>query len=125
MEIFCCYTHGDEELLLKLKKQLAPFLRYQFVDIAIWYDAYISPGAEWKNEVYEHLNKAQIILLLVSPDFIASDRCYDIEMTRAMERHQRGEAYVIPIILRPVHWKQTPFGALQALPKGDKPVISW
>jgi hypothetical protein len=73
----------------------------------------------------EHLNTAQIILLLISPDFLASDYCYDIELTRAMERHAAGDASVIPVILREVDWKSAPFGKLQALPKNAFPVTSW
>src|SRR5207237_2712073 len=72
----------------------------------------------------QHLNTARIILLLVSPDFIDSDYCYGVEMKRAMERHERGEARVIPVILRLVYWKKAPFGKLQALPTDAKPVTS-
>ena len=70
----------------------------------------------------KHLNSAQIILLLISPDFMASDYCYGVEMKRAMERYERGEAQVIPVILRPVYWQGAPFGKLQALPKDAKPI---
>jgi hypothetical protein len=77
----------------------------------------------WANEIVSHLNRASIILLLISPNFIASS--YSIEMKRAMERHEAGEARVIPIILSPVYWKKAPFGKLQALPKNAKPVILW
>ncbi len=90
-----------------------------------WYDRDIDAGAEWAREIDTHLNHADIILLLVSPDFIASDYCYNLEMMRALERHQAGEASVIPIILRPVSWKETPFGKLQALPEGGKAVTTW
>jgi hypothetical protein len=68
---------------------------------------------------------AHIVLLLVSADFLASNYCYDIEVTRAMARHEAGEARVIPIILRPVDWQSAPFGQLQALPKDGRPVRSW
>src|SRR5215467_4623301 len=123
IEIFCCYAHEDQQIFLKLKKQLAPLLRFQPIDL--WYDAYISPGAEWGSEIYKHLNNARVILLLVSPDFMDSEHCYGIEMMRAMERHKRGKARVVPIILRPVHWEQAPFGTLQALPGEARPVTSW
>ncbi len=69
--------------------------------ISRWHDHEITAGNEWQEEINEHLNTAQIILLLISPDSIASDYCYDIEMTRALERHKAKEARVIPIILRP------------------------
>jgi hypothetical protein len=66
-----------------------------------------------------------IILLLISIDFINSEYCYDTEMERAMERHQKGEARVIPIILRSCLWQYAPFAKLQALPKDAKAVQSW
>ena len=93
--------------------------------ITAWHDRKIGAGMEWKAQIDAHLNRARIILLLVSSDFIDSKYCYDIEMDRAMERHKAGEARVIPIILRPVSWEAAPFGRLQALPKDAIPVTSW
>ncbi len=80
---------------------------------------------EWAGEIDQHLNSAQVILLLVSASFLASDYCYDVELKRAMERHEAGEARVIPVILRPVDWHDAPFGKLQALPRNAKPVTRW
>lgn len=71
------------------------------------------------------MNEAHIILLLVSQDFIASNYCYDIEMQKAIQRHEAGEARVIPIILHPAFWEETPIGKLQVLPTGAKPVALW
>jgi hypothetical protein len=65
----------------------------------------------------EHFDAAQVILLLVSPDFIASDYCYERETLRAIERHKAGQARVIPVILRPFDWHDLPFGKLQAAPR--------
>ena len=73
----------------------------------------------------EHLEAADVVLLLISADFLASDYCYDTEMKRALEKHKAGKARVIPIIIRPVDWKGAPFGELQALPKNAKAVTSW
>src|SRR5258708_7260058 len=99
IEIFCCYAREDQELLLKFRKQLKPLERQGIV--TIWSDIDIDGGMEWEKEIKKHLNSAQIILLFISPDFIQSDYCYSTEMSRAMERHEYGEAHVIPIILRP------------------------
>ena len=93
--------------------------------IETWHDRRIMAGDEWKGEIDEHLEAADIILLLVSSDFIASDYCYDVEMGRAMKRHEAGEARVIPVILRNVNWKDAPFAKLQALPKDGKAVMLW
>ncbi len=92
--------------------------------IEIWHDRDISAGTEWEHEISQHLNNAQIILLLVSPNFMASEYCYSIEMKRAIERHEQGDALVIPIILRHVDWEGVPFYKLQALPNDSKPVLS-
>ena len=120
--IFFCYAREDEALLNKLKSHLRPLQRQGLIDV--WYDRDISAGTEWEQEINQHLNSAQIVLLLVSPDFMDSEYCYSIEMKRALERHQRGEAKVIPIILRPVDWHGEPLGGLQALPTDGKPVTS-
>lgn len=121
VKMFCCYAHEDEALLKKLKTHLRPLQRQGLVDV--WYDRDISAGTDWEQQIKERLNTAQIILLLVSPDFMASDYCYSIEMQRAIERHERGEAHVIPIILRPVYWQDV-LGKLQALPTDAIPVMS-
>ena len=90
-----------------LRNHLA-ILRRQGV-ITDWHDRKIGAGREWEGEIDEHLNTAHVILLLISSDFIASDYCYDVEVQRAMERHNAGEARVIPVILRPVDWEEGTF----------------
>ena len=119
VKIFFCYAHADEDLLMKLKRHLSPLVNQGLIDV--WHDRNISAGTEWEQEIKEQLNSAQIILLLVSPDFMASNYINDVELKRAIERHQRGEGRVIPIILRPVYW-QGILGHLQALPKDGLPV---
>lgn len=121
-EIFFCYAREDEKLRIELEKQLNILKRQGFIDF--WHDREISAGTEWEREIDVHLNTAHIILLLISPDFMVSDYCYSKEMKRAMERHEAGEARVIPVILRPVYWRGAPFGKLQALPTDGKPVVS-
>jgi hypothetical protein len=123
VEIFFSYAHRDEELLEDLITHLTILRRTGLA--MLWYDQDISKGTEWKPTIFEHLDVADIILLLVSPSFIASDFSYSVELERAMERHGRNEACVIPVILRPVSWHDTPFGILQALPKNAKPIVSW
>jgi tetratricopeptide (TPR) repeat protein len=123
IEIFYSYAHEDENLRKELNNHLYNLQRANL--ITGWHDRNISAGTEWKHEIDIHLDSAQIILLLISPDFIASDYCYGIEVKRAMERHEAGEARVIPIILKRVDWEDTPFHKLQALPKNAKPVTSY
>ena len=93
--------------------------------ITTWYDREIRAGEEWAQQIDIYLNKAHIILLLISADFMASQYCYSIEMKQALERHERREADVIPILLRPVLFTDAPFAKLQMLPTNGKPVIQW
>ncbi|MEM7063932.1 MAG: AAA-like domain-containing protein [Cyanobacteria bacterium P01_B01_bin.77] len=123
IELFFSYSHKDEPLRDELAKHLS-LLQRQGV-LSTWHDRQIAAGDEWAKQIDQHLDQADIILLLISPDFLASDYCYDIELTRAMERHHRGDAVVIPVILRPVDWQSAGFAALQALPKNAQPVITW
>ncbi|MFB2897870.1 toll/interleukin-1 receptor domain-containing protein [Aerosakkonemataceae cyanobacterium BLCC-F50] len=123
IEVFFSYSHRDEALRDELAKHLSIMRRQGIIDA--WYDRAISAGSEWAGEIDAHLNSAQIILLLISADFLASDYCYDIELKRAMERHEAGEACVIPIILKPVDWHGASFGKLQALPKNAQPITTW
>ena len=123
LELFYSYAHKDERLRNELNKHLYNLKRQSF--IIDWFDRDISAGTDWEQDIDTHLNTAQIILLLVSPDFMASDYCYSVEMKRALERHEASEARVIPIILKPVDWTGSPFSKLQVLPRNRKPVTSW
>lgn len=93
--------------------------------IDAWHDRRIPVGDEVDHNIDEKLEAADVILLLVSSDFLASPYCYDREVKRAMERHQSESARVIPVILRPCDWRNAPFGKLVAAPKDGKPVTKW
>jgi hypothetical protein len=123
IEVFTSYSHNDEALRDEFAKHLKVLQREGI--IKTWYDRDIPAGSEWDKQINLNLRRARIILLLVSADFIASDYCWDVEVNKAMDRHHSGKCVVIPIILRPCDWMATPFGKLQALPKGAKPVNEW
>jgi hypothetical protein len=123
IELLYCYARKDKKLRDQLAKHLEPLRRSG--EITTWYDHQILGGDKWQEEIDAHLNSADIILLLISSNFLASDYCSHIEMRRALERHEKKEARVIPIILDPVDWQSTPLGALQALPRDGKPVTTW
>lgn len=123
VSVFFSYSHRDESLRDELEIHLASLKRQGLIDT--WHDRQIAVGEEFDLAISEHLEKADIILLLVSPDFIASDYCYSIEMTRALERHNNGEARVIPVILRPCDWQSLDFGKLLATPTDGKPVTKF
>jgi len=123
VEIFCSYAHEDETWLRKLETHLSLLQRQNLV--SLWHDRLIAPGTDWAKTIDVHLETASVILLLVSADFFASDYCYGIEMKRALERQEAGEARVIPILVRPADWTDAPFAHLQALPTNAKPIMSW
>lgn len=123
VEVFISYAHKDEELRDQLAKFLAILVHQNL--IAPWHGRQIMPGEDWEEKIDTHLNSAQMILLLVSTDFLASRYCYGVEFKRAMERREAGEACVIPVILRPCEWKESPMRKLQALPRDGKPVVKW
>ncbi|MFW9259536.1 GUN4 domain-containing protein [Nostoc sp. CALU 546] len=122
LKLFFSYSHKDETLRDELAKHLA-ILEWQGV-ISSWCDRRILPGEEWDHQINDNLKTADIILLLISSDFLFSKYCWDVEVKRAIERHHAGEACVIPVILRSVDWNGAPFGKLQALPKNAEPVVS-
>ncbi|HEX8772083.1 MAG TPA: tetratricopeptide repeat protein [Pyrinomonadaceae bacterium] len=121
--VFVSYSHQDERLQRQLENHLN-LLKRQGV-ITSWHDRMIDVGSDWEAEIDKNLNAAKLILLLISPDFMASDYCYGVELKRAMERHEAGDARVIPILLRPVDWQNSPFRDLQVLPSHAKPITSW
>src|SRR5262245_37954477 len=123
LEVFFSYSHRDEALCDELNAHLAALKRQNV--IKSWTDRRITAGDDWRDEIKRHLDSADLILLLVSSDFINSDFCYLIETSRALLRHESGDARVIPVIVRPVDWRGLPIGKLQALPKDSEPVTSW
>lgn len=123
IKVFYSYSRKDEDLRDEMENCLKTLKRQGIIED--WHDRKIGAGSEWAGEINERLNTADIILLLVSPDFLASDYCYDVEVKRAMERHEAGQARVIPVLLRVSDWQHAPFSKLQALPKNAKPVKKW
>lgn len=123
VKVFIAYSRKDEEHLERLRKHLLPSERAGLIDV--WYDGKIKAGIAWDETIREKLAQAEVVLLLLSADALASDYFYGQEVKKALERHQREEARVIPFILRPCDWKSTPLGALQAIPKDGLAVVSW
>lgn len=123
VEQFCIYAHED----VKYREQLdRHFDAARRIGLLIHHaDRDIGAGSDWRGVIDQHLESAEIILLLISADFFHSDYAYDIEMKRALERHQKGEAVVIPVILRKCTWEIAPFAALQALPRDGKSIAEF
>jgi flagellar basal body-associated protein FliL len=123
VSVFISYSHADQKLREELEKHLI-ILRRQGV-IETWHDRKITAGTEWRDAIDEHLISARLILLLISPDFMASDYCYETEMQHALQRHESRQARVVPVILREVMWDKAPFAKLAALPTDGKAVKTW
>ena len=123
IKVLISYSHKDEKLREKLEDHLS-ILKHDGV-IDAWHDRKIIAGAEWETDIFTHLDQAQIVLLLISPSFLASNYCYVKEGKRALARHEQGEAVVIPVILRPCDWKGAYFEKLQVLPKDARPIVKW
>lgn len=121
--VFISYSHQDEQYRVELDKHMALLKREHLVDV--WSDHCIRPGEEFDPAIAAALEASDLILLLISADFMHSDYCSTVEMTRAMERHREGSARVVPIILRPCDWHSAPFGRIKSLPTDAKEVTRW
>ncbi len=121
--LFYSYSQKDEELRNELDTHLILMKRQGI--LSSWHDRKIWPGEEWNSAIDRNLEQADIILLLISADFMASDYIWNNEVKRAMDRHAQGQATVVPVLLRPCDWQSAPFGKLQGLPKEMKAVIDW
>lgn len=117
-----CYANEDDRMVKQLKDHLSSLEKNKY--ITIWDCGNIVPGTEWQQTINTYLAQAQIILLLISSSFLASDFCYKVEVQCAIERHEQKQVRVIPIILRPVHWEVPPIDKLQPLPTNAKPISS-
>lgn len=123
MKVFVSYSHVDKELKDRLVKHLRPLEHENLVEV--WVDHQIKPGDDWDKEIAKKLGEADIVLTLVSIDFINSKYCYDVELEKALERESDGESKVIPVILRSCLWMKSPLGRLKALPTDGKAVTTW
>ncbi len=125
VEIFCSYSHSDKDKVLKKEfdTSMRPYVRKKLLQV--WHDGRIGAGDEWAADIDQHLVSADIIVFLISPDFLNSDYCVEKELHVALERKSRKEALVVPIIVRDCAWKETPLADLQALPAEARPVTQW
>lgn len=125
VKLFFSYSKEDEEFLKEFKKHTAPLKRNK--RIQSWDDSDLIPGENWDKKIKQELERADIILLFISANALATDYIMDIEISRAMERHEAGTAQVVPIILSHCAWKSASFefSELTALPKKGIPVKSF
>lgn len=121
-KIFFCYSHKDEKLRSELEKHLKMLERQGI--IINWHDRKILPGKNWNTTIESNLDSSDIVLLLLSPDFLASDYCVEVEMKRAFELHKNGHLQIVPVLFRICDWKNSEFSKFQGLPSDMEPVIS-
>ncbi|WP_257384980.1 toll/interleukin-1 receptor domain-containing protein [Tahibacter caeni] len=122
-KVFISYAHEDEQYKNELLKHLSLLEREGLIEP--WHDRRIEAGEDFTRQIDGELKKADIILLLISASFIASNYCYSRELKSAMERHEQKLAKVVPVIIRACDWKTAPFGELPAYPRDGKPIASW
>jgi hypothetical protein len=123
LSLFLSYAHADAQIADTLRKHLAP-LRHEGI-IHDWQDRDIRPGENWDGEISTQLESADIVVALISADFVASDYAYGRELQRALELHHLRDLVLVPVIARDCLWQNLPIGALQALPDGARPITSW
>jgi CheY-like chemotaxis protein len=123
--LFYSYSRKDEDLRKELDDHLKILQRRGMLQS--WHDRKIDPAETWEKEIDEHLRNAELVLLLVSKDFVASDYIWSKELNIAMRRHETGQARVVPILIRAVDIQpdDAPFMKLQGLPSDLRPVTSW
>ena len=123
VRIVLSYAHEDERERNDLLGHLANLIDHQ-KRAQLWSDLRIAPGSNWKEEIDRAFQSAELILLLITSDFMKSEFIRTEELKTALERQQRGEVEVIPIIVKDGDYHGAPFVHLQTLPALDKPVLS-
>jgi len=121
--VFISYSHSDEKALERLHKHLAMLRRDGSIDA--WFDHAILAGAELGKIIESELDASDVFLALVSPDYLASNYCYEKEFEHALRRSRAGTMRLIPIILEPCDWLSSPLSEFMALPKDGKPISEW
>lgn len=122
-KVFLSYAHADEAFRDELVKHLTPLKRRG--GISVWHDRRLLPGAPLDATISAELEAADLILMLISADFVASDYCWDKEMARALERHEAGEARAVSIVCRPCRFKDLPFARFVMTPTDAKAISTW
>ncbi len=120
ISLFFSYSHKDEAFRNELENHLAVLKREGVIEA--WHDRRVDAGSRVHDEISDRLESASIILLMVSSNFLASDYCYDRELARALERHERREVVVIPVIVQPCDWQHSALKHLRATPPDGKPI---
>ncbi|MGH3449661.1 MAG: TIR domain-containing protein [Haloechinothrix sp.] len=123
LKLFLSYAHEDRDLVTELRKHLAPLRHEQIV--ADWYDREVMAGQDWDREIRAQLESSDLVIVVVSADFVASDYAYGRELALALRLHDQGRLRLLPVIGRNCKWQNLPLARLQVLPEGAVPISSW
>lgn len=121
--VFIAYARKDKMLKEKLEEHLSN-LRYRGL-INLWQDGEVQPGDDWEQEIVRNMERASLVLLLISASFMASHYYRSVEMQQALDRYERGAVTIIPVLLRPAMFTDAPFARLQSLPSNGKSITTW
>src|SRR5665213_815088 len=117
---FISYSHSDEQVVKRLHTHMSQLKREG--QLSSWFDGAILVGGSLDDEIGNELKKAEIFLAIISPDYLASSYCYDIEFQEALKLFNMGQLKIVPIIAQPCDWTSSPFGKFKAIPKDGKPI---
>lgn len=123
VKVFCSYAREDEPLRQKLATHLQALVQQGLIEV--WDRSYIGSGEHVEEKIDHALKSAQIIVLLISPDYLTPGDYHSVEWDQAMDRHELDKTWVIPVILRSCVWEQLPFSKLQVLPTNKTAVTLW
>ena len=118
ISVFCSYAHEDDADRRELERFLTPLREERVIDD--WHDSRLLPGDRWNAEIEQALGRSQLVLFLVTPALLASRYVMEVEIARALERERKGECQVVPVMLRPAPWEDSPLARFQALPGGGR-----
>ena len=123
LKLFLSYAHEDRDIVAELRKHLAP-LRYEQI-VTDWYDLELMPGHDWDQDIISQLESSDLVLVVISADFVASNYAYGRELNLSLDLHDQDRVRLLPVIARNCKWQNLPFARLQVLPEGAVAISSW
>ncbi|MEO6039802.1 MAG: toll/interleukin-1 receptor domain-containing protein [Saprospiraceae bacterium] len=123
VNLYISYNNEDKILKNEFTHHLSSLIRQN--KVSVWDDRFVNPGDDWENKIFNYLYSSDIIVLLISHNYIASDFCFSKEMPIAIERSNNDGVFLIPVILNPCDWDSLPIGKIQTLPRNKRPISLW
>ena len=123
VQVFIAHVREDAPFLQELLGHLKPLEAEGLCHV--FTDEQITMGKEWEAEVKNALNESDVILLLISSDFVQSSYFKQFELEKTLYRYRHGQALILPVIVRPANWQDLPVNRYQTLPKEGYPISSY